>query len=141
MSIASCEESEMEAKLTKDILAVSVIEENQLDTLLNKLSFWKTIRVTAFILRFLKNCKSKRMDRRKETLITAETEKAIKYWVTKTQKMFENTEKFNEDQERLNLVEDSEDIYRCHGGIQGEKPIYLPSSAKFTEELVKVAHI
>ena len=141
ISIASSEESEKEAKLTKDVLAVSVIEENQLDTLLDKFSFWKAIRVTAFIFRFLKNCKSKRIDRRKETLITAETEKAIKYWVIKTQKMFENTEKFNEDQERLNLVKDSEDIYRCHGRIQGEKPIYLPSSAKFTEELVKDAHI
>ena len=140
-SIASSAESEKEAKLTKDVLAVSAIEENQLDTLLYKFSFWKTIRVTAFIFRFLKKCKSKRIDRRKETLITAETEKAIKYWVTKTQKMFENTEKFNEDQERLNLIKDSEDIYRCNGRIQGEKPIYLPSSAKFTEELVKDAHI
>ena len=55
--------------------------------------------------------------------------------------MFENTEKVNEHQERLNLVKDSEDIFRCHGRIQGEKPMYLPSSAKFTEELVKDAHI
>lgn len=117
ISIASSEESEKEARFTKDVLAVSVIEVNHLDTLLYKFSFWKTIRVTAIILRFLKNCKSKRIDHRKETLITAETEKTIKYWVTKTQKMFENTEKFNEDQERLNLVKDSEDIYTCHGRI------------------------
>ena len=73
--------------------------------------------------------------------MTAETEKAIKYCVTKTQKMFENTEKFNEDQERLNLVKDSEDINRCHARTQDEKPIYLPSSTKVTEELVKDAHI
>ena len=50
-------------------------------------------------------------------------------------------DKFHEDQQRLNLVKDSEDIYRCHGRIQGKKPIYLPSSAKFTEELMKDAHI
>ena len=67
--------------------------------------------------------------------------RATKYWVIKTHRMVENTEDLNENQQRLNPVMSSEEIYRCHGRMQGEKPIYLPSRAKFTEELVKDAHI
>ena len=52
ISIIPSEESEKRAKLAKVVLVVSVIEENQLDALLSEFSFWKTIRVTAFALRY-----------------------------------------------------------------------------------------
>ena len=46
-----------EAKLTKEIFATAVVTKDELDEILEKNSFWKTVRVTALIRRFLSNSK------------------------------------------------------------------------------------
>ena len=50
-------ETEEEAKLTKEVFATAVETKDELDEILEKNSFWKTVRVTARIRRFLSNCK------------------------------------------------------------------------------------
>lgn len=53
-------ETEAEAKLTKEIFATAMETNDDLDQVLEKHSFWKTVRVTAWIRRFLNNCKLKK---------------------------------------------------------------------------------
>lgn len=41
---------------------------------------------------------------------------------------------------QLNLRPSAENLTTCHGRMQGDHPIYLPSNAKFTEKLVQRIH-
>ena len=50
-------ESESEAKIVRDVLAVAVQEEDKLDELMEKFEYWKVIRITAWVARFINNCK------------------------------------------------------------------------------------
>ena len=50
-------ESQAEAKVIKEILAVTVqVEQDDQDNLLEKWDLWKALRITAWIARFVKNC-------------------------------------------------------------------------------------
>jgi len=50
-------ETEAEAKLTKEVLGTIAETKDDLNEILNKHSFWKTMRVTARIMHFVQNCK------------------------------------------------------------------------------------
>ena len=50
------------------------------------------------------------------------------------------TEKFLEDQKRLNLQKNDEGIYVCKGRMQGHYPVYLPPRVSLAEKIVQVAH-
>ena len=53
-------ESLAEAKVIKEILAVAVEpEQDELDNLIEKWDLWKAVRITAWIARFTKNCRTK----------------------------------------------------------------------------------
>ncbi len=106
-------ESEAEAKITREALAVAVGNDDHIENLVSKFNFWKTIITTAFIQRFIKNCEAKKTERLLGPLTTEETQKAIQIWVIKT-----------EDQQRLNLQNNVDRIYECRGRIQGELPLY-----------------
>eukprot|EP00112_Aurelia_sp_Birch-Aquarium-sp1_P007313 Seg1796.10 transcript_id=Seg1796.10/GoldUCD/mRNA.D3Y31 product="hypothetical protein" protein_id=Seg1796.10/GoldUCD/D3Y31 len=99
LQIERSTESEAEAKLVKEVLAVSVESTDQIDNLISKFNFWKTIRVTAFCQRFIRNCRAKRAERLQGPLTTEETQRAIQHWVIKTQQSYENTEKSKEIQQ------------------------------------------
>jgi len=45
------------------------------------------------------------------------------------------------DKQRLNLCKDLNDIYVCHGRIQGTYPKYLPSGSLLSEKMTMNAHI
>ena len=44
-------------------------------------------------------------------MTTAETEKQVKWWIKREQERYSVTEKFLEDQQRLNLQKNDEGIY------------------------------
>jgi len=79
----------------------------------------QTIRISAWIMQFLQNCRSKKSNRVSGPLTTAETEKQVKWWIEREQERYSVTEKFLEDQQRLNLQKNDEGIYVCRGRIQG----------------------
>jgi hypothetical protein len=60
------DESCTELKPIKEILAVAVVEDNLFDKLLEKHELWKTIRIMAWIRRFIYNVK--RCNRKKKTI-------------------------------------------------------------------------
>jgi hypothetical protein len=60
--------SESEAKIVRDVLAIAVQEEDKLDELMEKFEYWKVIRITAWVARFISNCKLKQSERVKGPL-------------------------------------------------------------------------
>ena len=134
-------ESEAEAKLVKEVFAVAIEPDDRLHQLLQKHEFWPTIRITAWVARFIHNCKSDKANRLLGPLTTAKTIKQVKGWVLRVQQNYVNTEQFQEDQLRLNLQKNEEGLYECCGRIQGGYPIYLPPDALLTEKMVHDVHI
>ena len=134
-------ETEAEAKLTKEVLGTIAETKDDLDKILNKHSFWKTMRVTAWIMRFAQNCKQKKSERLAGPLTTSETDKAVHWWVKRAQESNMGTEKFKQDQLSLNLQKNSEGVYECRGGIQGSYPVYLPPNTVLSEKLTEDAHV
>lgn len=68
-------ESNAEMKATKELLAMAVKADDDLDHLLAKHNYWKTLRVCTWIMRFTNNAKAKRATRAKGPLTTDEIEK------------------------------------------------------------------
>ena len=134
-------ETEAEAKRTKEVFAVAVDTRDDFDEVLEKQNFWRVIRISAWIMRFLQNCRSKKSNRVSGPLTTAETEKQVKWWIKREQERYSVTEKFLEDQQRLNLQKNDEGIYVCKGRIQGHYPVYLPPRVSLSEKIVQDAHL
>ena len=135
------DDTEAEAKIIKQFLGASVNAESDYDQIINKHSFWKAVRITCWIRRFLRNCRAAKSTRLKGPLTTEETQGEIQEWVRREQHAVADTDAFKEDSMRLNLVKNADGIYECHGRIQGSYPIYLPPNRVFTEKLVMDAHL
>ena len=62
-------------------------------------------------------------------LTTEEIERRRKYLIKQAQKEAEHSEKFIDNQRRLNLHKNQERIYECRGRIEGPYPVYIPSES------------
>ena len=72
---------------------------------LNKHSFWKTMRVTAWIMRFVWNCKENKSEGLAGPLTTPETDKAVHWWVKRAQESnMENSKGVNECCGRIQFI-------------------------------------
>ena len=121
--------------------AVAVDTRDNFDEVLEKHTFWRVIRISTWITRFLQNCRSKKSSRVSGPLTIAETEKQVKWWIKREQERYSVTEKFLEDQQRLNLQKNDEEIFVCRGRIQGHYPVYLPPKVSLSEKIVQDAHL
>ena len=134
------EETESEAKLVQTVLTTAIPSKpDELDKVLEKHSYWRTMRVTAFVQRFISNCRKSRDARLLGPLTTEEIETAELFWIKREQQRFLGSAKFEKDQGMLNLQVDGRGVYVCRGRIQGEYPIYLPSECILSEKLIKRA--
>lgn len=68
-------ESNAELEITKELFAIAVKTEDDLDKLLAKKTYWRTLRVSAWIMQFASNVRTERADRKKGPLTTDEIEK------------------------------------------------------------------
>ena len=127
-------ETEAEAKRTKEVIAVAVDTRDDFDEVLEKHTFWRVIRNSTWIRRFLQNCHSKKSNRASGPLTTAETEKQVKWWIKREQERYSVTEKFLGDQQRLNLQKNDEEIFACRGRIQGHYPFVSAAQSKLIRE-------
>ena len=108
------------------------------DALLERGAYWRTRRVTAWMLRFISNCKARtnKLKRRSGPLKTKEITTARTYWVRRVQRA---------DQASLQspgwkLVEDEDTgVLKCEGRVKGYRPTYLPGRP-LTERLVAHVH-
>ena len=134
------QESEVEAKKIKKTFQAAVESEGSFDALLVKHPYWKTIRVMAWIARFIHNSKVPKRLRKKGVLTTSETQQEVKRLIRREQVRYSNTDRFHEDQLRLNLQKNSEGIYKCRGRVQGNHPVYLPPKVTLSEKIVQDVH-
>ena len=76
-------ESNAEAKASKQIFALAVESNDVMDELLLRSSLWRTLRVGAWVARFLRYSKSPRNQRIKGQLTTEEINKQRLFWEKK----------------------------------------------------------
>lgn len=132
--------SEVEAKVIREVLnlAQTKSEPDEFDELLERTSLRRTLRVGAWLKRFIHNCKHK--DKKLGPLLTEEIEDVRGWWIKRVQRRDRETTGYPQISGQLNLKPNAEGVMTCHGQIQGQTPIYLPNSEKFTEKLVQQVH-
>lgn len=109
--------------------------------LLEKHSYWKAMRITAWMVRFLFNLRSQPTERRSGVLTTDEIQAQVNWWIKTEQSRYRDTEQLEEDTQRLNLEKNELGLLVCKGRIQGECPIYVPPASKLGEKIVMHEHV
>ena len=124
--------------MVKELLATTVDLQNPIDTLLNKFTLRKTLRILSWINRFLNNC-------RKSKVSGLPTDDKVlvqrKFFIKREQNLYSNKENFEISRQQLNLKMNQEGIYECHGRIQGDYPVFIPNKSLLAEKLVEEAHL
>lgn len=129
-------ESDAEAKVVRELFASTVeVAVDSFDYLLAKFNLSKTLRVCAWVSRFLTNSRSPNQHVR-GPLTTEEIEQQRLFWIKRTQAQCD----CEEDRLRLNLQKNAQDVLECRGRIQGQYPIYLHDNHSFTAKLVEDTH-
>ncbi|CAB4024990.1 Hypothetical predicted protein [Paramuricea clavata] len=125
-------ESQSEAKVTREVLATAVTEPERDDhvNLLEKHTLTKTLRIGAWVTRFIYNCKNKRDNRIGGPLHYDEILKEEKWWIAKVQKLISEEER--EKRKDLNLQTNEDGLLECRGRIEGHYPLYVPDAALFS---------
>ena len=96
------------------------------------------MRVTAWVLRFINNCKARRSKFKKTSgpLVTEEITTARNYWVKRVQK----ADKACLQSPGWKLVEDEHTgVLKCEGRVKGYRPTYLPGGL-LAEKFVAHVH-
>ena len=107
------DESMAEEKAMRDVFAVAIATTDELDTLLEKFTYWKTKRICAWIMRFLHNVRSRKIGRLKGPLTTEETNKARTFWVKRVQTRAAADKHYQEDRLQLNLQPNQDGVLEC----------------------------
>ena len=149
-SIKCTPRSQEEEKPLKDIVAYTreemptktkeqakgsteVQETGEWEELLSRNTYWRTLQITAWVLRFKTNslAKLKKIKKKSGPLCTEELAEPKQHWVERAQRGIP------EDMERpgWKLVKDKEtNLLKCTGRIQGYNPVYL-EDGPFTQKL------
>lgn len=69
-------ESNAEVKATKELFALAVEQEDELNNLLAKITYWRTLRVCAWMMRFIRKARTSKPNRARGPLTTEEIEVA-----------------------------------------------------------------
>ena len=131
-------ESNAEVKPTKELFALAVDVNDELDDLLSKTSYWRTLRVCAWIRRFIDNEKKAKLQRINRPLTTEEIKNQELFWVRRVQAR--GAKGMEEDRLTLNLQKNDDGLLECRGRLQGDYPIYIPDSTILAEKIVQQAH-
>ncbi len=112
--------TEAEAKVVRGVLCNAQVQRatDDLHQLLGKHDLHRTLRVFAWILRFINNCKTE--EKQRGALTTQEIENARLWWIKRVQ---QDTD-IEKDREKLNLQENLQGLIVCHGRIQGQSITY-----------------
>ncbi len=113
-------------------------EPDEWDLLLERRSYWRTLRVTAWCLRFKHNClaSSQKLKRKNGPIQTDKIENARNHWVNKVQSSMPETL----ESPGWKFVRDDEaNVLKCEGRISGYRPTYL-NGGRFVEKLIQHSH-
>ena len=140
-ALESTPESQAEAKVVRGIFKVAIVKEDVLDQLLQKHSLPKVLRITAWVRRFITNCKRQTVKRKTAHMDSHEVREQREWWIRRAQNAVKDDQQFRLDREQLNLQENNLGILECRGRIIGEYPVYIPDIHPFATSLVREAHI
>ena len=98
-------ESNAEVKTNKLVALAIPAEDDEFDNLLNKTSYWRTMRVCAWVARFAHNVRSPRVQRKRGPLTSAEIGAQERFWVQRVQK--HGSDALENDRSKLNLQENA----------------------------------
>jgi hypothetical protein len=83
--------TDVEVELTKQLFALAKEEEDKLGNLLSKFAYWKTLRITAWLLRFLGYIRCAKERKIEGPLTTGDLEKAEIHLITKAEQQVDET--------------------------------------------------
>ena len=126
---ASCESigvKENVGMVTEEIKGRPILEE-----LWSKHKYWKILRISSFIKRFIYNC------RNKEKIVgPIKTEEMIEAELANI-KLLQEVVVLKSDVE---LKQDENQLWRCHGRISGYNPIFVPKGFQLTLRIIEHHH-
>ena len=132
------EESEIERKRVKEILAMTVSSETIYDKLFVKYPMLKVLRILSWIKRFLTDCKKQQV---RGPLTSSEIENQIEFIIKEEQHRYSKCAKSELSEQQLNLKLSEEGLYKFYGSIHGEYLIFVPKESNLAEKLFEEAHI
>ena len=112
-------ESQAEVKVTREVFAGARDITDVFDVLLKKFALWKTLRICAWISRFVCNSRKRKEERTLGPLTTEEIGKQKYFWTVRAQSSGRRSEKFEDDRLQVNL----------------------PDTHHYTEKLVMLSHL
>ena len=135
--LKTSKDTHSECKATELVLFNIEREADEWDDLLNRSSYWRTLRVTAWMLRFVSNCRTKGKKKRKiGPLNTDEILNARTRWVKRVQDGGQTVIK----SPGWKLEKDPQtEILTCKGRVKNYQPIYLGGGI-FVSKLIQHVH-
>ena len=127
---AKSERNKKEAMLLTEDKAQGAIKSWSED-LLNKFPYWKLLRITAYMKRFINSCRKVHRD---GPLTKSEVVEAEEIWVRITQETSDMTS-------TLKLAKDEVGILRCNERIQGYTPIFIPRKSALARSIIEHCHL
>ena len=107
--------------------------QTEVNQLLTKYSsYWKILRVTAYLKRFINNCRKKNVKRGE--LTEEEIRDAQTFWIIRAQ----NSKQIVAD---IKLEKGDDGIWRCDGRVPTYHPIYLPREHKLVHHIIQHSHL
>ena len=129
--LESTPESQAEAKVVREIFKVAIVKEYVLDQLLQKHSLLKVLRITAWVRRFIANCKRETVERKTAHMDSHEVREQREWWIRRAQNTVKDDQQFHVNRKQLNRQENNVGILECRGLIIGEYPVYIPDIHPF----------
>jgi len=113
-------------------------ETDEWEELLSRGTYWRVLRITAWVLRFKANslAKLRKIKRKSGIICTEELAEAKQHWVERVQRGIPN----GMERPGWKEVKDKEtNLLKCTGRIQGYNPVYL-EDGPFTQKLIQHVH-
>ena len=80
------------------------------DTVLHKHSLWRTLRITAWVARFVRITRSPTLQRKRAPLTTEELNAQRRFWEKRAQQEGLQSEQFEKDRLQLNLQQSDQQL-------------------------------
>ena len=131
----------VKAKIIKEVLCVAQVDEktDSFHELLERRDLRSVLRISTWILRFVRNCQSKQ--RQNGPLTTTKVNEMKKWWIKRVQLQHSITAHHERTKVALNLQKNVGGLLECRGRIRGKYSVYLPCNAPFTKKLVERVHV
>ena len=140
--LAATREVEEEKRLSKNLQALTLQQQvvaDLFDELLKKFSLRKVLNVSAWVNRFVKNCKVSCENRETGPLMSSEVEDRELWWTKRAQREAKEDPEFEDVQLQLNIQLNVNGVLECRGRIEGDYPVYLPRNSLLVVERARLA--